>query len=260
MMNTVDELYAQTPYQWRLEWGPTGARRAAARGDVVVVVDTLSFSSSVATAASRGAVIVPCMPGEDADGLAAKIGGLAAVRRPTPPAAGICSLSPMSFLEAARSSRIVITSVNGAVCSRIAEPSGALFAGTLLNAAATRSAAWAEAGDRCGITIVACGEIWVTDSGIDGLRFAIEDYLGAGAILTRATGSMSPEASVCAAAFEGVRSRLEETLWDCGSARELRSMGYEDDVRHVSRLDLYDVAAVLRYGGFQPWSGPERQP
>jgi 2-phosphosulfolactate phosphatase len=40
--------------QVHLEWGVTGARLAAERGDAVVVVDVLSFSTSVTIAAGRG--------------------------------------------------------------------------------------------------------------------------------------------------------------------------------------------------------------
>lgn len=38
------------PYHCKLDWGQRGALRAAQRGDVLVIVDTLSFSTAVATA------------------------------------------------------------------------------------------------------------------------------------------------------------------------------------------------------------------
>ena len=37
-----------------LEWGVIGARQAAQRGDLVVVVDVLSFSTTLAVAVERG--------------------------------------------------------------------------------------------------------------------------------------------------------------------------------------------------------------
>ena len=50
----------------RLAWGAAGAADAAARGDIVVVVDVLSFSTSVSVATSRRAIVYP-IPEADVD-------------------------------------------------------------------------------------------------------------------------------------------------------------------------------------------------
>ena len=42
-----------------LEWGVSGAKRAAERGDVVVVVDVLRFTSTVVAAVAAGATVYP---------------------------------------------------------------------------------------------------------------------------------------------------------------------------------------------------------
>lgn len=46
--------FDQSPYECRMEWGRRGAREAAERGDIVIIVDVLSFSSTVISAVSRG--------------------------------------------------------------------------------------------------------------------------------------------------------------------------------------------------------------
>jgi 2-phosphosulfolactate phosphatase len=75
---------------------------------------------------------------------------------------------------------------------------------------------------------------------------AIEDYLGAGAILSELPHPHSPEARLCAAAFAHARGELRDILWECASGRELRGRGHGDDVEHAARLDLYDTVPVMR--------------
>ncbi|MCP4568132.1 MAG: 2-phosphosulfolactate phosphatase, partial [FCB group bacterium] len=62
--------------------------RAAARGDIIVVVDVLSFSTVVATATWRKAMIYPCLEEDDPGKIARDIGGHVAVRRTEVPAKG----------------------------------------------------------------------------------------------------------------------------------------------------------------------------
>jgi 2-phosphosulfolactate phosphatase len=248
----ADPIFGQAPYRRRLEWGRQGARRAAERGDALVVVDTLSFSTAVATAVARGGVIYPCADDEDAAAVAARVGGEAAVGRREVPARGRFSLSPPTFLAIRPGEKVALRSPNGATCARYAEMAPALFAGALVNASAVAAAAERVCGESArAVTVVACGERW-PDSGEDGaLRFAIEDYLGAGAILAALGGPASPEAQVCVAAFLGARADLAGILWECASGRELRAQGFGEDVRHAAALDCYDSAPLLRDGAFR---------
>src|SRR2546423_1644490 len=59
-----------------LEWGPIGAKVLAERSDVIVVVDVLSFSTSVTVAAERGAKVWPHTRGETAHELSREIEAL----------------------------------------------------------------------------------------------------------------------------------------------------------------------------------------
>ena len=122
--------------------------------------------------------------------------------------------------------------------------------GALVNATAVAAAVERAGADRA-VTVVACGERR-PEPGEDGaLRFAIEDYLGAGAVLAALGGPASPEAQVCVAAFLG-RAR---PIWPAssGSARAVASYaskGFGEDVRHAAHLDCYDAAPLLRDGAF----------
>ena len=69
-IDTTLDMLSQHSYRCRLEWGRDGARRASARRDILVVVDTLRFSTAVVTAVPRGAIIYPCDPTDDPEAFA----------------------------------------------------------------------------------------------------------------------------------------------------------------------------------------------
>ncbi|HLV79616.1 MAG TPA: 2-phosphosulfolactate phosphatase [Chthonomonadaceae bacterium] len=244
--------FSQAPYRCRLDWGRRGCRAAAARGEVLVVVDTLSFSTAVATAIDRGGRIYPCAPEEDAADLAARVSGVAAVGRRDVPDHGRFSLSPQTYLDMEPGTRVALASPNGGLCSRYGRGAPYLFIGALVNArAVARAVSRVLASSGLCVTVLACGERWRAPSEDGALRMAVEDYLGAGAILSCLEFSQSPEARVCAGAFRQAAPDLEEILRECGSGRELQAKGFEEDVLHAARLNLYDSVPVLRGEGIE---------
>ncbi|RYI26622.1 2-phosphosulfolactate phosphatase [Bacillus infantis] len=240
-------LFDQSPYDCRVEWGRRGTREAAARGDIIIVVDVLSFSSTVVSAAAVGAEIFPFPPGQDGREYAKSVGADYIFGRAEAAKLGKPTLSPVSFSEEHAGKKYVLISQNGAYCTWIGAKATAVLAGSLLNASAAAAAANILQQLGAGITIIPCGEKWA-DAGEheDSLRPAVEDYLGAGAILSYLDGEKSPEAAVCEGAFQAAQPKLAEYLWECGSGRELRARGFEQDVVHCSRLDAMDTVPVLR--------------
>lgn len=240
-------MFSQDSYRCKLDWGRRGTREAAARGDLLVIVDTISFSSAVVTAVAHGGLIYPCALAEDAAEVAARTGGEVAVRRGQVPEQGRFSLSPLTYLGLAPGTKVVLPSPNGATCARYGREVPYLFVGALLNAAALAATLndLLENTDR-NLTIIACGERWQTPSEDGELRVAIEDYLGAGAILSYLKHEKSPEARVCEGAFRSAQSELSEILWDCGSGRELREKNFGGDVQHAAQLNLYQAVPVMR--------------
>ena len=84
----MPNVYSQEPYRCRLGWGYRGTRRAVERGDNIVLVDTLSFSTTVTHAVSQGAVIWPCGDDDDVGTLARRVGAEIAVSRAQVPQEG----------------------------------------------------------------------------------------------------------------------------------------------------------------------------
>jgi 2-phosphosulfolactate phosphatase len=94
------------------------------------------------------------------------------------------------------------------------------------------------------VTVIAAGERWPDNS----LRVALEDLIGAGAIICNLAGLRSPEAQAAAAVFEQARNSLHETLAGSGSGIELIDRGYAADVALAARLDAYSCAPVFKDG------------
>ncbi|MCW4385343.1 2-phosphosulfolactate phosphatase [Salinibacterium sp. SYSU T00001] len=100
----------------------------------------------------------------------------------------------------------------------------AVVAGGIANSAAVADwviAKQAERGDRFRIAVVAAGE----PRGDGSLRFAVEDLLGAGAVIDALTAvgidHNSPEAAAASAAYEGLRRAVKHLVGASVSAREL---------------------------------------
>lgn len=224
---------------------------AAARGDVLVVVDVLSFSTLVVTAVARGASVVPCRPGDEAAAASRHPGAVVAVARGALSVASPFSLSPPTALAAGPGTTLVVGSPNGATCAAAAAGCAAVFAGCLRNAAAVAAAVRALGRP---VTVLACGERWAADGAH---RVALEDDLGAGAILAGLElGAASPEARAAAAQFAAVRSELAALVGGCASALELRARGFGGDVTHAAALDADPAAPSLVAGVFEGASLP----
>jgi 2-phosphosulfolactate phosphatase len=244
--------FLQHGYRCRFDWGRDGTRRAAMRGDILVVVDVLSFASAVVTAVHQGGIIIPCSKAADAAGIADREGAELAVHRTEVPEHGRFSLSPLTYLSMVPGTSVVLPSPNGATCSIHGASTPYLFIGSLLNAAAVADAVTSLLmNSPYSVTVIACGERWeeVNDEG-EKLRFAIEDYLGAGAVLARIPCAKSPEAELCEMAFRSAGRRIPKLLFESGSGRELAAKGFGGDVEHASRCNLYDSVPVMKNGKF----------
>jgi len=244
-----NDIFSQSPFRCRLDWGAIGAQRAAGRGDIIVIVDVLSFSTTVAYAVSQGAIIYPRREHEEALSLAEKVGAEIAVDRERVPAGGRYSLSPSTFSGVPRGTRVLLPSLNGGTCSQHADAAACIFAGALVNATAVSEAVSRLMADSpLNVTVIACGER--EKEAPHDLRPAVEDYLGAGAVLSKLPFSKSPEAQVCESAFLASKERLSNLILESISGRELREIGFGDDAEFASRLDSLDAEPALKDGAF----------
>jgi len=232
--------FDQADFDIRCEWGEKGLSHLLPTSDVTIVVDVMSFSTCVSVAVGRGAIVYPYRYKDDSAAIFAQsVGAEAAGAR----GKARYSLSPASLLLLEEGGRLVLPSPNGAALS-LATGETPTFAGCLRNARAV-----ARSAQRIGrkIAVIPAGERWKEDSS---LRPAFEDLIGAGAVISHLKGSLSVEARMAMQAFLNVRQDLLPSLQACSSGRELREMGFEEDIPLIARLDAEEYAPILRNGAY----------
>lgn len=224
--------FDQADWNIRCEWGLRGLAELAPQSDVVVVIDVLSFTTAIDIAVSRGAAIFPYPhKGVDAAAYATAVGAAAAS---FDRGSGF-SLSPASLQSAG--SRLVLPSPNGAALSfSIHHPT--VLAGCCRNAGAIARTA-AEQGST--FAVIPAGETWPTGE----LRPCLEDWIGAGAVVSQLPGTRSPEAELAVACFERFRSDLDAALRQASSGKELIERGFAFDVDLAAELDVSDTVPQL---------------
>lgn len=213
--------FDQSAYQVRLGDGIDGLARLAP-ADVVVVVDVLRFSSTVADAVAAGTRI---------------------------------ELS--SALDWSR---------NGAAVAAAAGDTLVLVGGIRNAAAVARAVQTVQERrqERTSIAVIAAGEV----DELGRSRIAVEDQLGAGAVIAaltdRGIDHTSPEAAFAAEGFRALRGALRHLIAASGSGRELE-LGVASTARmhaagviptttaDAAVLDAVGVAPMLADGVFVPF-------
>jgi 2-phosphosulfolactate phosphatase len=224
-----------------------------------VVVDVLSFSTTVTCAVEQGASVYPFRWKDDraVDRARELEARLAVGRLEARGHDGEISLSPGSMAALRPGERLVLPSPNGSTIAHAPSESGAtVLVGCLRNATAV--AQWLAPRVRRGasIVVVPAGERWPDGS----LPPASEDLWGAGAVVRalerRGVTGLSPEARLAAAAYDAVADRMTDELAACASGVELVARGYGSDVEIATESDESPVVPVLTDGAFVDAQSP----
>jgi 2-phosphosulfolactate phosphatase len=249
----VTTWFMQAHHGVRFDWGPVAAATLAPDSACIVIVDVLSFTTSVTVATERGIHVYPYLwRDRTAAAFAAQKQATLAVGRRSISPATPWSLSPAALRRAPFTPRLVLPSPNGSAIAA-ASSSPILVAGSLCNAAATGR--WlADRGfgtPDLPVTVIAAGERWPDDS----LRPALEDLLGAGAIIAalhdRAATSLSPEAAAARACFQATPD-IAAAVANSASGLELAAGGFTEDAVIAAELDTCTAVPVLTDQAFSP--------
>lgn len=248
--------YAQNGFGVRFEWGQQGAAAISAGADAVIVVDVLSFTTTLSVAVDADIEVFPFRVRDaSAAAFAATRGAMLAVGRREAGDTGV-SLSPLSVRRAVAdgsltgSSRLVLPSPNGGTIARQLAASGVPVIGACLRNA-TACANWVVKAVRGPVGVVAAGEWWPGEA----LRPAVEDLWGAGLIIdalaAAGAGPMSPEAAAARAAYRGLGRNLAMGLAACASGLELANDGYGDEIAVAAEVNSSRKVPVLAGESFR---------
>ncbi|MBB5911606.1 2-phosphosulfolactate phosphatase [Nocardia transvalensis] len=251
-MSGFPEWSAQSPFGVRFDWGAAGARALGPHCAALVVIDVLSFTTTVSVAIEAGTRVLP-YPWRDGNAaeFAAEHDAELAVGRRAVSERQPWSLSPAALRRAPTPARLVLPSPNGSTIST-AVTGIPVVAACLRNASAVAEwitdQGWGTTEHP--VAVIAAGEHWPA---LDTLRTAVEDWLGAAAVITalaeRGTGPLSPEASVAKSGY-GAVDDVRALVRDCASGRELTAMGFADDVTVATELESSRAVPVLAEGYF----------
>lgn len=238
----------QSTWRVRFGWGPVELRAVIA--EQVVIVDVFRFTTAVDAAVAQGASVFPYRWKDQAAAnfAASRNAILADGADPAGP-----SLSPVRLSTLQRGDRVVLPSPNGSTCAAIAGELGAtsVVAACLRNAQAV--ARWLT-GEGGSVAVVACGERWPDGS----LRPALEDLLGAGAVISALDGSRSPEAEAAAVLWESVAADVVRLLRATASGQELAARGWSEDLMFACEVGASSCVPLLRDGAFTNAADPHR--
>lgn len=228
-------IFDQAEFDLRCEWGVQGVSQLAPISDVIVIVDVLSFSTSVEIATNNGAIIYPYQWRDDsaldyAKSVQAELSRGRLFKDDY-------SLSPASLTKIPAGTKLVVPSPNGSSLTLLTGKTPTI-AGCLRNSEAVAKFAQ-KYGSK--IAVIPAGEKWEDDT----LRPAIEDLIGAGAILSFLNDSLSPEAEMAVAAFHSFEKDLLAKLKKCSSGKELITKGFELDVELAAALNVSDCVPLF---------------
>ncbi|TCO50731.1 2-phosphosulfolactate phosphatase [Actinocrispum wychmicini] len=230
-------MFTQDGFGVRLEWGLDGVEALAPHCTVLIIVDVLCFTTSLDMIVGQGGRIN---------------------LRPFSPQATTGLRRPSALRSVQPGDEITMTSPNGGRLCEHAAQWTKVMAGCLRNAAAVADKA-IDLADRGPIGIVPAGEQWgvnMFEGRTEGrMRVAIEDYLGAGALVSEllALGynPASPEAALAATTYRTAEPYLGDLLGGCGSGLELGERGLSEDIALAGQTNVSKAAPHLVNGVFE---------
>jgi Phosphosulfolactate phosphohydrolase and related enzymes len=223
------------------------ACNATARGDLVIVIDLVRATTCIITAIANGArSITPVCTLKQAKYLRSEHPAyvLAGERNGVKPSGFDLDNSPLTLTrENVDGKNLIMSTTNGTNALVQSEGADWIIVGAFVNASATAKASLEIAcKNKIGVSFVLAGQK---------NRFALEDFICAGGIITRFPEDaveLSDKALSAMLAFEGAEHDLPASIRRSGHAQELIKIGLGRDIEFACQIDLYRIVPFYRNG------------
>lgn len=203
--------------------------------DVAVMVDVLRASTTITVALDNFNQVIAVKDKKKAIELAEKYHAVLAGERRGAKIEGFDTGNSPVEIKNFNGESLVITTSNG---TRILEEMSAkALIGSFVNAKAVAKAASKIADDHIEIVM----------AGVNG-RFAIEDFLGAGAIISNLTNYELDEMALSAYMASRDEKMVNEAVMNSRSAVGLKKLGYNKDISFSIKKDIYNVVPIYKEG------------
>lgn len=216
---------------------PRDLKPGQLRHRACVVFDVLRATTTMAAALHAGIKEIHLFDSLDAARAAAEAHGnprlLCGEAQCVAPPGFDLGNSPGQFLESHRGATVFMCTTNGTRALLAAREAAALFIGAIVNASAVAAAVRATGRD---VTLLCAG----TNGEV-----AMEDVLGAGAVIAALDATMANDASIMARRlFDTSRDDLGEILRQTAGGRNVIAAKLEQDIDFAARLDARPVVGV----------------
>jgi len=234
-----------------VEWGQHAIRNHS-EADIFIIIDILSFSTCIDIALSQGGIVFPYLYKQI--GNHKKLSQVFAQEHNAILASARghqeLSLSPGSLQNMKAGTRLVLPSPNGATLS-LSTGSRPTLCASLRNTKAIVQ--WLHRQDFSFVQLVAAGERWPDGA----LRPAIEDWLGAGALLhdlshLYKTIHLSAEAQLALSTYLAVQPNIPELIAQSESGRELYQRGFPEDVTLACQENSSQMVPLFNQNHYRP--------
>lgn len=203
--------------------------------DVAIMVDVLRASTTITVALEKIPNIIPTLEIEEALALAPEHQAFLAGERGGATIEGFDVGNSPIEIQKLRGETLIITTSNG---TRILEGiHGRALIGSFINAQAVAK----KAGE------IAVDHIEVVMAGVRG-QFAIEDFLGAGAIISHLQDQELDEMAQAACLATGNPGMVDHAVKNSRSARNLKKLGFGEDVNFCLQRDKLKLVPEFKDG------------
>ncbi|HMK54376.1 MAG TPA: 2-phosphosulfolactate phosphatase [Methanobacteriaceae archaeon] len=203
--------------------------------DVTIMVDVLRASTSITVALETFQKVIPTKTIEEAHNLAQKHEAILAGEREGKTLDNFDVGNSPVEIGKLKGETLVITTSNG---TRILKNMGGhILIGSFINAREVAREA----------LNLANNHIEVVMAGVNG-RFAIEDFLGGGEIISHLQNEKVDEMAQTAVLALENREKVEYAIKNSRSARNLQQLGFDPDIDFCMQRDLSSIVPVYKNG------------